>query len=1210
MQPLRSPRPPLSLVNALAAVVLIGGCADEVGPVAPPADASAPSDGGPDTTAAEVFEPAVLGVSDITPAEGPTGGLVQTELRGSRLSTVTAVRFGATPALDVFPVSDTLLVLLTPPHPAGLVDVTLETTDPDAPTLTLEAAYRFRDPVQVSAVSPAVDHPMGGARVTVYGAGFTPGARVLFGQRLALSVDVVDAETITCTVPAGAPGVTDVIVASDEGTAVLRRGFAWVGEPLPPSGARIDAVRPASGPSTGGTEIMIEGSGFLGGSVVRVGAMSATRAEASADGRTLTLRTPPGSPGPSDVHVVLNGRAASSAGAFTYTSEERALFAAVPTRGAIAGGSRVRLIGIGLPSSGRPRVSIGGRGAMDVGLGDGTWIDFTTPPGTPGDADVMLEHEGETLTLRRGFTYFDPGSRPGAWGGPLDGHLNVTVIDAGAGTRLRGAFVMLGPNTGTAVHRGFTDDNGQLILGAGGLFGGQFLTASKSGYQSFHLAGFDAENVTIALERAPTCADVEDMPCDSLSPPPMSATFDGRIVGSTKGPSLPFGRCRDWADAVDGLCAPCTSASTCGSDAPATCLPLGDEGSFCTRRCEADAECSAGFVCLDPTGQDLERRCVPPPGTPAVFCDITEPSIFATDSLQFPGRQVGEDGRVRFETRLGQFAVFCWGGVLVRGAFRPERLGVARGLTAEQDRAIVRADIRLDIPLSKDVTMVLDRPTLGRGSGFLDGDRALLRTFLDLSGDGVLEFPPLRAFSLRSFRQSVPANLTGTLRDATWTLVGGVESPSIDGGSLRIDRNLRELAAAFDYRILPGGVEAVESRLAPVHAATVWRAPDGTDVVLAATDDGAIARRVGQSWGRMNGASVGRLLAVGAAPGPGPDGVTRAIAGGEGGGALHWDGFRWLPEPIGDRVMTGVAFDTAETAWATAGDAVLRWDGAVWTEHHAEPGRSLHGIAVSPAGRVVVVGDGGLVLAGDEAGFAQLGAPTAENLRAAAFSPDGSLDIVGDEGTWLHAAAGESLGPIDTPSSRDLFAVAFDGAGVAHAGGVDGTLWRRLGETVDVMDPGVSRGSIRAIAREGGGLLALGSHERVVGPLMGIPENVSPGPGGSIAGGISWTARDGLDAHFSLIDFESAVGPCSACGLLFMLPFTEWRSVIEGRLNRADFPLLDGIPGALPMARGFKSIAIYRVRVDEGFDFDDTAETGFFGDGWRAWAWRFTTAMR
>lgn len=1200
---------PLPLALVLVAG-LAGACGDELGPVAPGPDAAQPTDVSGDTGGPDTEGPRILSVTEITPAEGPTGGLVQTELRGTLLSTVTAVRFGATAALDVFPVSDNLLVLLTPPHPAGLVDVTLETSDPDAPPLTLEAAYRFRDPVQVTAVSPAVDHPMGGARVTVHGAGFAPGARVLFGQRLALAVDVVDASTLICTVPAGGPGVADVIVASEEGTAVLRRGFAWVGEPLPPSGATITAVEPASGPSTGGTEITIRGTGFLGGSVVRVGAMAATRAEASLDGRTLTARTPPGSPGPADVHIILNGRAATAPNAFTYTSDERALFAAIPSRGSVAGGSRVRLIGLGLPASGRPRVTVGGRGAMDIGLGDGTSLEFTTPPGDPGDVDVVLEFESQVLTLKRGFTYFDPGSRPGAWGGPIDGHLNVTVIDAGAGTRLSGAFLMLGANTGSAVHRGFTDANGQLVLGAGGLFGGQNLTASKSGYQSFHLAGFDAENVTIALERAPTCADVEDMPCDVLSPPPMSARFDGRIVGSTKGPSLPYGRCGDWADAPDGLCEPCTGASTCGTDAPAACLPLGDEGTFCTRRCEADAECGAGFVCLDPTGQDLDRRCVPPPGTPAVFCDITEPSIFATDSLQFPGRQVGDDGRVRFETRLGQYAIFCWGGVLVRGAFRPERMGVARGLTAEQDGAVVGTDIRLDIPLSKEVTMVLDRPTLGRGSGFLDGDRALLRTFLDLGGDGVLEFPPLRAFSVRSFRQAIPASLTGTLRDATWTLVGGVESPSINGGSLRIDRNLRELAAAYDYRIGADTVEAVESSLGPVHDAAVWRAPDGSEVVLAVTDDGAIARRLGQSWGRMNGASVGRLYAVAAAPAPTESGVTRAIAGGEGGVALHWDGFRWLPEPIGERVMTGIAFDTANTAWATAGEAVLRWDGAEWSEFHVVTGRSLHGLAVSVENEVVVVGDGGLVLKGGEGGFAQVEAPTDETLRAVAFGPDGALQLVGDEGTWLHAPLGEDLSPIPTPSTRDLYALAFDALGIAHAGGTDGTLWRLLDGTVDVLDPGLSRGTVRALARDGDDLLALGSHERVVGPLMGIPENVSPGLGGSIAGGITWTAREGLDAHFNLIDFESAVGPCSACGFLFMLPFTEWRSVIEGGLSRADFPLLDGIPGALPMSRGFKSIAIYRVRVDEAFDFDDTAETGFFGDGWRAWAWRFTTVMR
>jgi len=1168
-----------------------------------------------DTTGADV-DPSVLSVSAIEPSLGPTAGLIQTELRGTRLGDVTAVYFGAVPAVDVFAVNDGLVVFLTPPHEPGLVDVRVETRDPETPILTIPAAYLFRDPMQVTAVSPALDHPMGGARVTVSGDGFDASTRVIFGRRRALAVEVRDARSLSCVVPPGEVGTVDVFVAGDNGSARLRNGFTYEGEPLPRLEGTITEVSPNRGPASGGTNVTIRGRGFRSGMSVRIGALAATQVNVSSDGWSITLRTPPGSPGPNDVHVLQSGAALTVKDGFSYETASPELYVARPARGATAGGTRVRIIGAGLPTSGRPAVQVGQGAARDVSLGDGTWLEFNTPAGTLGGADITVTVNGgaPVASLPNGFTYFDPASRPGTWGEPIDENVNVSVVDARSGDPLDAAFVMLGAASNNTPYRGYTNAAGQLVFSGAGLKGAQSVTASKAGYQTVNLAGFNAENVTIGLERAPTCEDVADMPCDSISPPPITAYFEGHIIGSSKGPSLPFGRCGDWGDHKDGWCAPCTAASSCGDvTSGSVCLPLGDEGSFCSITCTSNDECGGSFVCLDPTGRDEVRRCVPPPGTPAVFCDVTEPSISDSTSMQFPGKQVLADNTVRFETRLGQYAVFCWGGSLIRGSFRPDRLGVARGLTAEVDGTIVRADIRLDIPLSQQVTMVLDRPTLGRNTGFLDGDRPMLRTFLDLNGDGLLEFPPLRALTVRSFRQSIPSALTASLSDATWTLVGGVESPSINGGSMLVERRIKTLAAAFDYRLEDDVWEALPTALDGTTDACTWPTPSGQPAVLAVGDGGRIARRVGNTWSRMNGDGAGNLRAVAAAPVVGVTGYAAAIAGGDGGVMLHWDGFRWLATDSGtDDVVTDLVFEDGTVAWATAGDSLLRWDGAVWEAVFTAP-MPLAAIAIAPDGTKVAVGAGGVFVSGDLNAFTTSQLPTDVSLKSVAVGLDGIIDVVGAEGAWLIKDGDAPWMQLQVPANRDLMVVRRDLDGLdgdALVGGADGALWVRRGTDVVIKDPKVSRGTIRAIALSDRGILALGTHERVVGPLMGIPEDLQPGAGGSLSAGLSWTAREGLTPHFNLIDFESAVGPCSACGFLFMLPFTEWRTIAEGGLFRADFPNLDGIPGALPMSRGLKSIAIYRVRVDEGFDFNDTASTGFFGADWRAWAWRYTAVIR
>ncbi len=1205
--------------GSLAAFVIAGvlaGCTDDgLAPTDIRQDAAADVDNG-DTDPADVPVPDGITVTAIEPAEGPTEGLVQTEIRGHHLSRVTTVYFGAVPALDVFPVNDELLVLLTPPQPAGWVDVRLETGVEGELPVVVERAYLYRDTVQVVAVDPPSGHPMGGDRVTISGRGFTAGAHVLFGTRHAVAIDIIDDATIGCVVPPGTAGIVDVHVTTPFGAGTLRRGYTYEGDALPTGSATIESVTPAQGPVAGGTRVTLRGRDFPNQAAVRVGALPATRVEVSSDARSLTFTTPPGSAGPNDVHVLHAGTAVTARNAFTYITEGPELYAVLPGRGATAGGTRVRLIGAGLPTTGRMDVTFGTRPARETRGGDGTWIDVVTPEGPVGAVDVGLGLTSGTVTLRRAFAYFDPGSRPGTWGGPVDGNVNVTVVDARQGTPIEGAFVMLGTSPFGTRFRGTTNRFGQIVFSDAGLMGRQLVTASRSGYQTLHLGGFDAENITVPLERAPTCEDVEDMPCDVVAPPPVSATFEGTIIGSSKGPSLPFGRCGDWSDTPGGLCAPCTTATTCAlGDATAACLPLGNEGSFCTNRCETQADCGSGFVCLDPTGADTDRRCVPPPGTPAVFCDITEPSINATDTVSWPGVEVGADNRVEFQTRLGQYGVYCWGGTIVRGGFTPERLGVVRGLSAERDGTVVKADIRLDIPLSEEVTLVLDRPTIGRSASFLEGDRAMLRTFLDLGGDGVAEFPPLRAVTVRTFRQRVPARLSGPLYDATWTLLAGVESPALNGGSMLIERNLKTLQAAFDYRLKTAEPwEVLPATMDTTWALARWRTADGANRTLAVGDDGRIAQQVGAgAWARMTTDSRAALRAIATAPASADDGLVHAIAGGAEGTALHWSGLRWEVRPTGtENVFTSIVFDSATTAWATAGDLVMRWDGTAWTSAWTAP-RPLAAIGLLPDLRVIVAGEDGFVAAGnDSTAFETIAVPTTVDLHAIAIDAAGTVDLVGDDGVWLHGNLVSGLALLATPGVQDLRAVTSNldpAQGAAAAVGADAVVWFRNGTAILASNPGAARGTLRAVVDTDAGLLAMGSYERIVGPMMGIPENVTPPNGGFMTDAITWTAREGLVPHFNVIDFEGSVGPCSACGFLFMLPFTEWRAVTNGIMNRADFPDLSGISGVQPLSWGIKNIAIQRVRVDDGFDFDNSAASGFFGADWRAWAWRYVVVL-
>ncbi len=79
----------------------------------------------------------------------------------------------------------------------------------------------------------------------------------------------------------------------------------------------INDVSPATGPTSGGTTIVILGTNFTGTSRVQVGGIDATRFEVLGD-RTVTAVTPAGAVGLATVTVTTAGGTATRAGAFRY----------------------------------------------------------------------------------------------------------------------------------------------------------------------------------------------------------------------------------------------------------------------------------------------------------------------------------------------------------------------------------------------------------------------------------------------------------------------------------------------------------------------------------------------------------------------------------------------------------------------------------------------------------------------------------------------------------------------------------------------------------------------------------------------------------------------------------------------------------------------------------------------------------------------------
>jgi IPT/TIG domain/FG-GAP repeat len=163
----------------------------------------------------------------------------------------------------------------------------------------------------VASVTPTSGPAAGGTPVKIEGSGFLPGASVEIGSS-ASSVEVLSETEILATTSPTEPGEDEVVVSDSNGTSTGGPRFTY----LPPPPPVVTSVTPSSGPTTGGTEVKIEGSGFLSGASVTIGrAASSVKVLSETEIIATTSSALPGE----DEVVVTDANGSSSGGPrFTY----------------------------------------------------------------------------------------------------------------------------------------------------------------------------------------------------------------------------------------------------------------------------------------------------------------------------------------------------------------------------------------------------------------------------------------------------------------------------------------------------------------------------------------------------------------------------------------------------------------------------------------------------------------------------------------------------------------------------------------------------------------------------------------------------------------------------------------------------------------------------------------------------------------------------
>lgn len=331
-------------------------------------------------------------IESVVPSVGRPSGGETIRINGKNFKAPVRVLFdtGAPLPIEAFvvQVTDTFIDVISPAVNLGAgqqletdIIVITEAGTANERRVEREDAFIFRN-VQltpsISTTSPNSGPVTGGTRVQIFGEGFQAPVQVLFGAAEAKVITVTFSEIMVespagrDTNPDGSGTVTGPVpitvrnIASATST-VFEDGFRYV------SALDITAFRPNVGPATGGTDITIDGIGFLAPVEVTVGGLRATVLRVS--GTQILARTAP-APTPCatasvsiQVTNVVNGDFeiygdAPEEQAFTYVGVQPLITSLSPSTGVRPGGSLavvVRDPGIGPLGFADIRFALNGR---------------------------------------------------------------------------------------------------------------------------------------------------------------------------------------------------------------------------------------------------------------------------------------------------------------------------------------------------------------------------------------------------------------------------------------------------------------------------------------------------------------------------------------------------------------------------------------------------------------------------------------------------------------------------------------------------------------------------------------------------------------------------------------------------------------------------------------------------------------------------------
>lgn len=433
-------------------------------------------------------------IQALVPDRVPLRGGIEVILQGTGLIDGSQVTIAGQRAANVVANVDGTLSVVAPPATPGPQDVEVVNFNGRA---ALPGGLFYYEDLSVDLVDPPVGPLAGGVDATLHGTGLTRDSLVLFGERGAEVQDGDDARRrLDVLVPAaGAAGPVDLVVENPNGELTVPGAFVYYDADA--AGFSVAGIAPRSGPVEGGATVFVAGSGFGAGTGVTFDGRALDCQ--TLDANRLSCLTPPGDIGPVDVEVTEGGETIRLDDGYTYF-QTLEIITIIPDRGAVAGGAQVTISGTGFVPG--MSITLGEAELLDVQVIDETTLIGTTPANTPGLVDVRAQTEFSRSTIPAGFEYFNPISDfGGVWGEPIEGSVNVTVINGATGqVEPETTVIAISDNGGDDVRlEGMTNQAGQITLSDPGLVGRVNVTAAKEGFNAATYENVEVENATVVI---------------------------------------------------------------------------------------------------------------------------------------------------------------------------------------------------------------------------------------------------------------------------------------------------------------------------------------------------------------------------------------------------------------------------------------------------------------------------------------------------------------------------------------------------------------------------------------------------------------------------------------------------------------------------------------------------------------------------------------